>query len=36
MLELRQTKPVNYTRIQRFFEEALLLDPRHGPAYNAF
>jgi len=36
MLELHQTKPVNYTRVQRFFEEALLLDPRHGPAYNAF
>lgn len=36
MLELQQTKPVNYTRVQRFFEEALLLDPRHGPAYNAF
>ena len=35
MLELRQTKPVNYTRVARFFEEALLLDPRHGPAYNA-
>ena len=38
MLELRhpETKPVNFTRIQRFFEEALLLDPRHGPVYNAF
>lgn len=36
LLELRESKPVNYTRIQQFFEEALLLDPRHGPAYNAY
>lgn len=26
----------NLTRAVRLFEEALLLDPKHGPAYNAF
>lgn len=38
MLELRhpEARPVNFTRIQQIFEEALLLDPRHGPAYNAY
>jgi tetratricopeptide (TPR) repeat protein len=38
MLELRdpESKLVNYTRIERLFEEALLVDPRHGPAYNAY
>lgn len=40
LLEL--SKPVdskvgaNYTYVKRLFEEALLLDPRHGPAYNAY
>jgi Tfp pilus assembly protein PilF len=38
MLELRHTKakPVNRTIVRRLFEEALLLDRRHGPAYNAY
>jgi tetratricopeptide (TPR) repeat protein len=38
MLELRhpETKPSNYTAIKTYFERALLLDPRHGPAYNAY
>ena len=26
----------NYTKVERLFEEAMLLDPRHGPAYNAY
>jgi tetratricopeptide (TPR) repeat protein len=38
MLEARH--PTNGTvdlpRVRRLFEEALLLDPRHGPAYNAY
>jgi tetratricopeptide (TPR) repeat protein len=38
MLEFRH--PTNGTvdlpRVRRLFEEALLLDPRHGPAYNAY
>jgi tetratricopeptide (TPR) repeat protein len=38
LLELRhpETKAVNRTRVKGLFEEALLLDPRHGPAYNAY
>lgn len=39
MLELRHPvnmKPSNYTAIKTYFERALLLDPRHGPAYNAY
>jgi len=27
---------VNISKIRKLFEEALLLDPRHGPAYNAY
>jgi tetratricopeptide (TPR) repeat protein len=27
---------MNYTNVKRMFEEALLFDPRHGPAYNAY
>lgn len=27
---------VNYTRASRLFDEALLIDPRHGPVYNAY
>ena len=38
MLEL--SKPlsgnVNYSFVKQLFEEALLLDPQHGPAYNAY
>mmetsp|Transcript_9433 Transcript_9433/g.17760 ORF Transcript_9433/g.17760 Transcript_9433/m.17760 type:complete len:1012 (+) Transcript_9433:154-3189(+) len=26
----------NYTKVCRLFDEALLLDPRHGPLYNAY
>ena len=26
----------NYDYVKRLFEEALLIDPRHGPAYNAY
>jgi len=26
----------NFTQVQGLFEEALLLDPRHGPAYNSY
>ena len=29
-------KPCNQTKVSRLFEEAILLDPRHGPAYNAY
>lgn len=38
MLEMRkpESKAMNYTRVKGLFEEALLLDPRHGPAYNAY
>ena len=38
MLLLRhpRQKPSNYTAIKTYFERALLLDPRHGPAYNAY
>ena len=28
--------PLNFTKVRGLFEEALLLDPRHGPAYNAY
>mmetsp|Transcript_41690 Transcript_41690/g.100000 ORF Transcript_41690/g.100000 Transcript_41690/m.100000 type:complete len:1258 (+) Transcript_41690:115-3888(+) len=28
--------PSNYTMVKGLFEEALLLDPRNGPAYNAY
>lgn len=38
MLELFQpeSKSANFTKVKGLFEEALLLDPRHGPAYNAY
>ena len=38
LLELRTTssKTTNYSYAKGLFEEALLLDPRHGPAYNAY
>lgn len=38
MLELLkpESKAVNSARVTGLFEEALLLDPRHGPAYNAY
>ena len=38
MLELRHpvNKPSNYTLIKSYFERALQLDSRHGPAYNAY
>jgi tetratricopeptide (TPR) repeat protein len=38
LLELRYPKSgqVNHTLVKGLFEEALLLDPRHGPAYNAY
>lgn len=38
LLEFRhaEMKPGNLTRVKGLFEEALLLDPRHGPAYNAY
>jgi tetratricopeptide (TPR) repeat protein len=38
MLELRHPEGnlTNYTKVCRLFEEALLLDPRHGPVYNAY
>eukprot|EP00980_Cylindrotheca_fusiformis_P015825 scaffold4634_cov122-Cylindrotheca_fusiformis.AAC.6 len=38
LLEFRhpETKSGNLTRVKGLFEEALLLDPRHGPAYNAY
>lgn len=26
----------NFTKVKGLFEEALLIDPRHGPAYNAY
>jgi tetratricopeptide (TPR) repeat protein len=28
--------PVNFTKVRGLFEEALLLDPHHGAAYNAY
>jgi tetratricopeptide (TPR) repeat protein len=38
LLELRNpdSGQVNYTLVKGLFEEALMLDPRHGPAYNAY
>jgi tetratricopeptide (TPR) repeat protein len=38
MLDLKHPEPgmLNVSRSERLFEEALLLDPRHGPAYNAY
>lgn len=38
LLELKhpQSGTFNFTQIKQLFEEALLLDPRHGPAYNAY
>lgn len=38
MLELRHSDSsnANYTFVKGLFEEALLLDPGHGPAYNAY
>mmetsp|Transcript_39693 Transcript_39693/g.57973 ORF Transcript_39693/g.57973 Transcript_39693/m.57973 type:complete len:980 (+) Transcript_39693:487-3426(+) len=33
----RNKKPkANFTMVERLFEEALLLDPKHGPVYNAY
>ena len=38
LLELKhpESGKFNFTQIKRLFEEALLLDPRHAPAYNAY
>jgi tetratricopeptide (TPR) repeat protein len=38
LLEMRdpESGQVNHTRVNGLFEEALLMDPRHGPAYNAY
>lgn len=38
MLEMRhpEKKPPDLQFVKRLFEEALLLEPRHGPAYNAY
>ncbi|KAL7558465.1 hypothetical protein ACA910_011642 [Epithemia clementina (nom. ined.)] len=38
LLELKHPveKRVNFSRCQGLFEEALLVDPRHGPAYNSY
>jgi tetratricopeptide (TPR) repeat protein len=39
MLELQSPldgKASNITMVRRLFQEALLLEPKHGPAYNAF
>lgn len=38
MLESRHpmNRTVDLPRVRKLFEEALLLDPRHGPAYNAY
>lgn len=38
LLELRQPESgkIDFARVRGLFEEALLLDPRHGPAYNAY
>jgi tetratricopeptide (TPR) repeat protein len=35
-LELRQSATPDFDKVRRLFEEALLLDPRHGPAYNSY
>ena len=29
-------EPTNYTKVEKLFQEAILLDPRHGPTYNAY
>jgi tetratricopeptide (TPR) repeat protein len=39
LLELRSpidAKTSNITMVRKLFEEALMIDPKHGPAYNAF
>jgi len=39
MLELRspsENNTTNITMVRRLFQEALLIDPKHGPAYNAY
>ena len=40
LLELRHPKggksSANITMVEKLFEEALLIDPRHGPTYNAY
>ena len=38
LLELRhpESGKSDFARVRGLFEEALLLDPRHGPAYNAY
>jgi tetratricopeptide (TPR) repeat protein len=38
MLEMRHPESgvMNFTMVERLFEEALLIDPRHGPAYNSY
>ncbi len=38
LLEFRhpEASTADFARVRRLFEEALLLDPRHGPAYNAY
>jgi len=38
LLEMRHPidKSANFTMVKKLFEEALLIDPRHGPAYNAY
>ncbi|KAL7465575.1 hypothetical protein ACHAXS_005966 [Conticribra weissflogii] len=39
MLELRnplENNTANITMVRRLFQEALLIDPKHGPAYNAY
>lgn len=38
LLELRypQSKEVNFSLVKQLFEEALLIDPRHASAYNAY
>jgi tetratricopeptide (TPR) repeat protein len=38
LLDLRHPSSgeANFTRVKALFEEAILLDPRHGPAYNSY
>ena len=39
LLELHhpsEGKPADIGKVRKLFEEALLVDPRHGPAYNAY
>ena len=38
LLEMRHPvqNQCNFTKVERLFEEAMLLDPRHGPIYNAY